>query len=160
MTTIAYDTKSLVSDSRSSIDNLIYEEDAQKIYTNIGPFLTLGIAGSFQDAMDTLEVIKDYTKVDHIRTIPVEELGDCHLLGITYDGDLWSYAGDKSCCLRKDLPFAIGSGSDFALSAMDLGRSAEEAVVYASTRDMYTNDVLQIARLPEEPGELDDNEGN
>ena len=56
-------------------------------------------------------------------------------------------AGEKSFELRPDLPFAIGSGSQYALAAMDLGKTAEEAVVYASTRDVYTNNVTQVASL-------------
>ena len=67
MTTIAYDTKTLVSDSRSSLDTMIYEEDAQKIFPNVGPFAVVGISGSYQDAMDIIKVISDYTQVDHIR---------------------------------------------------------------------------------------------
>ena len=35
MTTIAYDTKTLVSDSRSSLGDMIYEEDSQKIFPNV-----------------------------------------------------------------------------------------------------------------------------
>ncbi len=147
MTTIAYDTKTLVSDSRSSIGDMIYEEDAQKIFTNVGPFTVVGISGAYQDAMDIIKIINDYTQVDHIRGIPFEELGQASLLGITYEGELWGYAGDQSCKLREDKPFAIGSGSQFALAAMDLGKTAEEAVIYASTRDMFTNDVLQRAEL-------------
>lgn len=156
MTTIAYDTKTLVSDSRSSMGDIIYEEDAKKIFADVGPFAVIGIAGSYQDAMDTIKIISDYTQVDHIRGIPVEELGESNLIGITYEGELWSYAGDMSCRLREDKPFAIGSGSQYALAAMDLGKTAEEAVKYASTRDMYTNDVTQVAALFTEPEEDDD----
>ena len=156
MTTIAYDGKTLVSDSRSSIGDTIYEEDAQKIFTNVGPFAVVGIAGSYQDATDIMKTITEFTRVDHIRSIPSDELGECALLGITYEGELWSYAGDASCQLREDMPFAVGSGGPYALAAMDLGLSAEDAVKYASTRDMFTNDRTQVANLiPAE--ELEDN---
>ena len=160
MTTIAYDTKTLVSDSRSSMGEVIYEEDAQKIFPDVGPFAVVGIAGSYQDAMDTINVISDYTKVDHIRGIPVEELGESALIGITYEGELWSYAGDMSCRLRADKPFAIGSGGSYALAAMDLGSTAEEAVIYASTRDMFTNSVVQVAQICNDtPPEIEDEPG-
>ena len=71
----------------------------QKIFTNIGPFAVVGVAGSYQDAMDIIDMISDYTKVDHIRSIPAEHIGEVSLLGITYEGELWSYAGDLSCRL-------------------------------------------------------------
>jgi len=160
MTTIAYDTKTLVSDSRSSLGDMIYEEDSQKIFPNVGPFAVVGISGSYQDAMDIIKVISSYTQVDHIRSIPFEELGQASLLGVTFNGELWSYAGDQSQQLREDKPFAIGSGSQFALAALDLGKTAEEAVIYASTRDMFTNDVLQRADLIPETEEKDDKDSD
>ena len=43
MTTIAYDTKTLVSDSRASWGDMIYEEDSQKIFPSAGASsLTVG----------------------------------------------------------------------------------------------------------------------
>lgn len=43
---------------------------------------------------------------------------------------------------------AIGSGWQWAMAAMDYGASAEEAVKYASTRDVYTNDIVQTVKAP------------
>ena len=37
-----------------------------------------------------------------------------------------------------DYPYSIGSGSAFALAAMDHGKTASEAVEYAKERDIYT----------------------
>lgn len=153
MTTIAYDTKTLVSDSRSNINGMIYEEDAQKIFTNVGPFAVIGIAGDYQAAMDTINMIDEFPNIEHIRGIPVEEIGNVSIIGITADRRLWSYAGDKSCELRSDQPFAVGSGEQFALAAMDLGKTAEEAVKYAATRDPNTNSVTQVAHLVTEEKE-------
>lgn len=150
MTTVAFDGKTLASDSRSCIGDMIYEEDAQKLFTDIGPFVVLGIAGVYQDGMDTMDMIQDFSKIDHVRGISVEDIGHVSILGITKDGRLWSYAGEKSCELRMDKPFAIGSGADFALAAMDLGKTAKEAVEYASTRDLGTNNIIQVANLEEE----------
>jgi 20S proteasome alpha/beta subunit len=155
MTTIAYDGKSLASDSRSTMGSMIYEEDAQKIYPNVGPFAVLGIAGDFQAAMDVIDMIKDFSQIEHIRGISSEDIGNVSLIAMTHDGRLWSYAGDKSCELRTDRPFATGSGGEYALAAMDLGKTAEEAVLYASTRDIYTNNITQVAhiQMEEEPSE-------
>lgn len=151
MTTIAWDGKTLASDSRSTMGSMIYEEDAQKIFPNVGPFVVLGIAGDYQAAMDVIDMIKDFTKISHIRGIPTEDIGHVSLIGVTHDGILWSYAGENSCQLRSDRPFATGSGGEYALAAMDLGKTAEEAVIYASTRDIYTNDTIQVATIMEQP---------
>lgn len=39
---------------------------------------------------------------------------------------------------------ALGSGRDFALAAMDFGKSAKEAVKYAMTRDVYTGGRVRV----------------
>ena len=44
------------------------------------------------------------------------------------------------------------------MAAMDLGKTAEEAVIYASTRDIFTNEVLQIVRLIADNGEDEEGE--
>ena len=38
----------------------------------------------------------------------------------------------------KDKFFAIGSGTAFAISALELGKTPKEAVLFASKRDVYT----------------------
>ena len=43
---------------------------------------------------------------------------------------------------------------------MDLGKTAEEAVIYASTRDMFTNDVIQRAELIPETEEENDKDSD
>ena len=155
MTTIAWDGKTLASDSRSTMGSMIYEEDVQKIFPHVGPFAVLGIAGDYQAAMDVIDMITDFTKVEHIRGIPKEDIGNVCLIGITHDGILWSYAGENSCQLRIDRPFSTGSGGEYALAAMDLGKTAEEAVIYASTRDIYTNSIVQLAHIMESEDTVD-----
>jgi ATP-dependent protease HslVU (ClpYQ) peptidase subunit len=44
-------------------------------------------------------------------------------------------------------PYAVGTGSAFALSAMDLGKSPEEAVAYACTRDIYSSGEITVLHL-------------
>jgi ATP-dependent protease HslVU (ClpYQ) peptidase subunit len=44
-------------------------------------------------------------------------------------------------------PYSIGTGSAFALAAMDCGKSPEEAVTLASMRDIYTGGVIMAYHL-------------
>lgn len=151
MTTIAYDGKQMVSDSLSCIGDLKYEQDCQKLFPNVGPFAVLGIAGSYQDAMDIIEVIQDFNKINHIRNLDFEELDwQCVMLGVTHEGQVWHYTGNRSFELRPDLPYAIGSGSHFALGAMGHGADAQQAVLVAARYDTGTNDVLQVATIKHE----------
>lgn len=148
MTTIVYDTKSLVSDSQSTIGDQIYENDCQKLFPNVGPFAVLGVAGNYQDAMDVIEVIQDFTKVNQVRGLDYEELEwNCAMLAITHEGQVWHYTGKFSFELRSDIPFAIGSGASYAMGALAMGADAETAVKVASKFDLYTNDITQKATL-------------
>lgn len=148
MTTIAYDGNTLVSDSMSSIGELRYEEDCQKLFPNVGPFAVLGVAGSYQDCMDIIEAISDFNKIDHIRNLDFKELGwKAEMIGVTYEGQVWHYNGNRSFELRSDLPYAIGSGGDYAIGAMGHGASAQEAVLVSARYDLYTNDRLQVAEI-------------
>jgi ATP-dependent protease HslVU (ClpYQ) peptidase subunit len=55
---------------------------------------------------------------------------------------------DKTGVWRMDLdrsnPDAIGSGAPYALAAMDMGASAEEAVRAAMKRDIYTGGEVHV----------------
>lgn len=151
MTTIAYNHGILASDGRSSLGDQIYEEDCQKLFTEVGPFLAVGVCGSYQDAIDLLEGIQDYTKIDQIRSIDFQESNiKASFLAVCTGGKLWYYAGESSFELRADKPFAIGSGADYALGAMGAGATAEEAVRVASKFDMGTNSHVQFIDLTEE----------
>lgn len=46
-----------------------------------------------------------------------------------------------------DGPHAIGSGCQWALAAMDLGKSPLEAVEYAATRDIYTGGEIIVMHI-------------
>lgn len=43
-----------------------------------------------------------------------------------------------------DYSVAVGSGEDFAISALDFGKSAYESVKYASTRCIYTGGKVRL----------------
>ena len=42
---------------------------------------------------------------------------------------------------------SFGSGSSFALSAMDFGKSAKDSVKYAMTRDIYTGGKIKVIKV-------------
>ena len=74
------------------------------------------------------------------------------MLAITPDGSVLLYSGGGHPIPLKVRTAAIGSGHDFALAAMDFGKTAAEAVAYAATRDSGTGggvDTLVLAEQPE-----------
>jgi hypothetical protein len=66
---------------------------------------------------------------------PPEVKGEFALLVIDKRG-CWYYDNDFPYPDRAELPFAIGCGRDWAIAAMDFGKSPREAVAYACTRDV------------------------
>lgn len=54
----------------------------------------------------------------------------------------------NDCTSEKILAaYAIGSGAQWALAAMDLGKGVEEAVAYACTRDIYSGGEITVLHL-------------
>lgn len=67
---------------------------------------------------------------------------------VVADGMVWHVAVDGSTGFWKaplvmDQPYAIGSGSDHALTAMDMGATAYQAVELASKRDTSTGGTIR-----------------
>lgn len=60
---------------------------------------------------------------------------------------------DNSGIWKQDLdpsnPDAMGSGSAYAIAAMDMGASAEDAIRAAMKRDIYTGGVVRTMTIAE-----------
>lgn len=65
--------------------------------------------------------------------------GIVYRVGCTTDGNFW-----KAAVEYND---SIGSGSDWALAAMDFGKSAKQAVKYAATRDSCTGGKIRVVKV-------------
>lgn len=133
MTTIVYNhkTRQIACDGRSMRGSIIMTDECNKwfydgpaIYffsgmvDHVKPFLSLkGVIGAKYDF--DLE-ISAFKVVDG----KVFECGVCNEYGY------WE--------LELDWSSAIGSGENFALAALDFGKSAEDAVKYAAKRDSGT----------------------
>lgn len=140
MTTIAYRDGEIAYDSRISEDDLILTDHANKVIEdNSYWFFYAG------DLTAVQTMISGFNGFD---------VGDCvgEVEAIVWDGtDLW-YAGITEGCpwkikqLKSDY-FAIGSGKPHALTAMDLGCTAEEAVKMAMMRDKNTGGKINTFRI-------------
>lgn len=149
MTTVVYHDGMFAADSRSCIGDTIYEEDSVKLMAEVGPFAVVGFAGNYQTATDVIEVLSEYTSVDQVRSLELlkEDKVGMQMIALDYSGQLWYYQGIDSFKLRSDLPFAIGSGAPYATAAVELGKTAEEAVKYAATKDPFTNKVVRVVKI-------------
>lgn len=131
MTTIAYKDGVIAYDGRQTRGDSIVSDDAPKCQVVDGVrFLLAGAV------CDEKALIAAYFGTPS--AVPVE----CS--GYVIDGGKLMMVGhdDKTGIWKQELepsnPDAIGSGAAYAVAAMDMGASAEEAVRAAMKRDIYT----------------------
>tara|TARA_R110001632_G_C11131732_1_gene394974 strand:- start:164 stop:622 length:459 start_codon:yes stop_codon:yes gene_type:complete len=143
MTTIVYDhkNKQIACDSRSTIDGVIIDDYAIKYKNNIDKLWFIcgrkGDADTFIANYNPLGIANENMDVSAVFVITK---GDC--AGGVYMAVKDSDNTYAECILDHD--YAQGSGEQWALSALDHGVSAKEAVEYAMTRDVYTGGKVHV----------------
>jgi len=142
MTTIVYDHKrgQIACDSRLTTGSVIATDTANKtIESSKGVMFLAGSIGDF----DTL--VRLVENNEHGSSDPQDgELeGDAILVmnGCAYNvfmsDDIVNY---QKCSFTT----GIGSGRDWAIAAIDHGKTAKQAVEYAATRDIYTGGKVRV----------------
>jgi hypothetical protein len=143
MTTIAYKDGVIAYDSRQTRNDRIVSDDAMKhqVVDGVSFFLSGAVC-------DEKALIAAYFGTPS--QVPVE----CS--GYVVDGGRLLMVGhdDKTGVWKQDLdlsnPDAIGSGSPYAIAAMDVGASAEDAVRAAMKRDIYTGGTIRTITIKPE----------
>jgi hypothetical protein len=139
MTTIAYKYGVVAFDSRTTDgDDTIATDDCIKMHKWGGRVFF--ISGS----------VPHETKF--IESWPEPEKGSgLNLNAFVWDGSQLWYCGSNKDGIWEcpvDHPRAIGSGSDHALTAMDMGATAKEAVKMAMKRDPFTGGKIRTFKIP------------
>ena len=125
MTTIAYDGKTIAYDSRETMGDFISSDKHDKhIYSQGIHFFYCGTV------IDCQEFINSY------------ESGECSpdiscQVFMAQDGQVYRSSHELGTIWVEymDEPFAMGTGADFAIGAMDMGADAKQAVKIACGRD-------------------------
>lgn len=142
MTTIAWDGKTLAADRQSTYGNVKVE--SRKI-RDCGPFV-FALAGE----KDNIETIAGWIAqaTPAAGRAPLKE-GGMHGIAVRKeDGAAFSLEGERATMIRVYAgKFAAGSGFEFALAAMTLGKTAVQAVVFASRFDMYSGLGVDSVRI-------------
>lgn len=163
MTTIATKDGVIAGEGRMSLGATIIKDDTVKVF-NINNHLVgvCGAARAISTFVSWLQKHTDYRMVseqvgDLVDLIPpvLEQSEDYTALVVTPDKQVLLYEGGVPIDMGYDVHMAIGSGGDFALSAMDSGLSAEEAVKVAMKRDVYSGGTITVVALEEEPEMID-----
>jgi hypothetical protein len=149
MTTICWDGKTLAGDKQMTCNGVPVQ--VTKIHRSPDGAL-LGASG---DA-DVSEAMKQWYMAGAVpEKFPakaVETGSETQMLVITQDGQIRLYCRAPIPLKIESEVFALGSGCDFALAAMHLGRCSVDAMVLACQLDVHTGmgfDTLQLNRKPE-----------
>lgn len=140
MTTIAYhhERKEIAYDGRTTRGDIVMNESSEKMETRNGvEFFLCGSTCDFDDLI--AKYFGGKSDLNAEANALVIDGDSVYRIGCNSDGSIWK--------CKQDCNDAIGSGWQFALSAMDFGKSAKEAVEYASTRDLYTGGKISVVRI-------------
>lgn len=141
MTTIAWDGRTLAGDRRGNAAGMAYEVCKLR-RTSDGHLL--GFSGDIGVGMLMLDWL------DRGGPRPHQQDSDrwATVLEIEPDGACWCHGRDARWRIEQPF-FAIGSGRDFALAAMALGRTAAEAVDLAARFDTGTGNGVDALTFAE-----------
>ena len=132
MTVIVYDheNKTIAFDSRMTCDGMIVTDEYQKQITTEGN-VYFG-SGMVHEIRSVIEAYENKTAFDG------EVSCDIICTSIA-DGGAGSLHvnGGKVIHEILDFDYAIGSGADWAIAALDFGQSAKGAAEYACTKNVY-----------------------
>lgn len=137
MTTIIYDhkNKQVAVDSRATAGSTIMTDSAIKYREKDGVmWFFCGKTGEQEAFMNSFKELTSALDFIDVTALFVENKNT--YLATVEDGVY------RSCLI--DFSDSIGSGCEFALAAVDLGKDAKGAVEYAMTRDLYTGGKVHV----------------
>ncbi len=143
MTTIAWDGRTLAGDRRGNAAGMAYEVCKLR---RTGDGRLLGFSGDIGVGM----LMLDWLDRGGARPPQQDTERWATVLEITPDGACWCHGRDARWRIEQPF-FAIGSGRDFALAAMALGRTAAEAVDLAARFDTGTGNGVDALALEGAP---------
>lgn len=138
MTTIAYKKGELAADSRIVVGDTIITDGHRKVH-RLRDGRLVAWAGSVEDAERLVTALRKghpMPRLDCISALLVSPDGTVEL----YEGNVWIKQG-------KQPHYAVGSGSPYALAAMDAGVGAKRAVQIAIKRDTSSGGRVQTLKL-------------
>lgn len=140
MTTLAWDGRHLAADGRLTSGDLILTDDDCKIsITNNMVIAFCGSTSDYKMLSDAIANNENKSGKDlGSSALFLESADSCALFSCstTSNGEFWK-------CSCEGFNRAIGSGGAFAITAMDTGLNAMEAVKMAIMRDIYSGGTIR-----------------
>lgn len=141
MTTIAYRDRFLVADTQMTNGNI--RQTAPPKIKVLPNGMVLASAGDLTDIANAQQRLGK----DDWESAKYKKIKNFEAIGI-WKGQVFMFEGSTAPLPLVDKYCAIGSGWELAIAHMAKGYSAIDAVLFASTLDINTNDQLQIYELP------------
>ena len=140
MTTIVYshERKEIAMDSRASRGGMVVTDKFVKMFESKG--VKFFMAGLPADVKVLMEMYED----PEIMGLPEVE---CLVLD---GGKVYSVCPSEEgtlSILECTFDCSIGSGGEWALAALDFGRTTRQAVKYATTRDLYSGGKISVIKV-------------
>lgn len=139
MTTIAYDGRTLAADTQSSM----MRGKALKAF-RLEDGTLFGACGEAQDAIAVRDWLEDGGEKPKVQ--------DTFHAIVIKDGELYTLENKLVLMLQCRPFFAIGSGRDFAMAAMHLGKTAVEAIGISHQFDVDTGSEVTALAVDETHG--------
>lgn len=148
----------MLADSIITSGCFIIQYDVHKIESINGSLV--GVAGSWDSCMafkewyenlcEAKEAIKTYPGLNiKPPKIKGEEDQDFQALVLSPDGTLMLFE-DNNVPYEVEKPYAIGSGGEYAICAMDAGADGMEAITIAIKRDIFSGGDIYSANIEDE----------
>lgn len=146
MTTIAYRDGVIAADSRTTFKSFVDSDKVKKLF-KLPDGAVVGLSGDWAAGMRMLKALRKAVK-DGTKELPSVR-GKFHALLACPNGDAFFYEDQDWTNLQeyKYDYYAIGSGVYYALSAMDVGATATEAVAIGIKRDIYSGGKVQSYKV-------------
>lgn len=143
MTTIAYKDGVIAYDSRMTNHTLIGSDNWDKRWEQNG--YNFFLCGTVSDMERFVREVVEGKKtlIFACAGVMVDPEGQAWMVNSGDDGS----DEHELVRLQPGMSMAWGSGRDFAIAAMDFGKSAKEAVKYAMTRDSATGGKVRSFKL-------------
>ncbi|MDU4249020.1 proteasome subunit beta [Pseudomonas sp.] len=140
MTTIAYKDGVIAYDSRRCSGSTIVDDDYDKRHEHEG--VSFFLTGAVCDLPRLIAAYFGEKQESPVEcTALVVDDGKLQLVGYDKDSGLWVDV------LPQDKPYSIGSGSDHAWTAMDMGATAYQAIGLAMKRDSCTGGNIRTFQI-------------
>lgn len=143
MTCIAYRGGVMAADGRETAQN---DEDSSwyRVRDNCVKVFRLKDGSLFGAAHGSEDIERLHQAL--MKNQPPPKLEDIAALKLDPKGRLWLYEGNIWQSLKGMPYYAVGSGALCALSAMDVGASAVEAVKVAINRDLWCGGKITVVK--------------